>query len=133
MNKTELIEYKKLKQKIRLLEDELREIQELEITVDNTKPKVQSSPKSVDVIGNVVAKIDESKKKLCDAIQQAIEKRTLIENKIDKIDDLLYREILVRRYIACESWLDIAERMHQSERWCYELHARALREIEKIS
>ena len=42
------------------------------------------------------------------------------------------RNVILRRYVRLQTWKDIAEEMHYSERWTYALHDRALRELSKI-
>lgn len=53
-----------------------------------------------------------------------------IENAIDSLSDPTQRRLLRLHYINGLSWLMVADRMHYSERWVYELRDKALEQLE---
>lgn len=133
MNKNELENYLKVKRKVQLIKDELAELATLNMAIDPTKPKVTATPKTYDTVGNIIIRIDSERKKLENELENAIAEYTKITEAINQIDDLLYREILIRKYISGETYEEIAEKTGMSTRWIYKLMGRALNEIEKNS
>lgn len=50
--------------------------------------------------------------------------------KIEQLEDEDERDVLFYRYIKGMEWWQIAKAMNYSERWIYELHGRALKNID---
>jgi len=48
---------------------------------------------------------------------------------INSLSDDRYKTLLYMRYIRCMPWSMIRREMHYEERWCYEIHGRALAEV----
>lgn len=103
----ELERYRQLKRDIKLYKDEVKELKTL----------------------GTAAEAEE--RKLNELIENAIAERTKITERINRVDDLLYRELLIRRFIACQTYEQIAESMSMSTRWVYKLMKRAFKYLEK--
>lgn len=52
-----------------------------------------------------------------------------ISHRIKKLEDEDERDVLFYRYIKGMEWWEIARAMDYSERWVYELHGRALKNL----
>ena len=46
------------------------------------------------------------------------------------MSDAVYAEILCRKYIEGEKWIDIANALKMTQRWVFTLHGRALKELD---
>ena len=66
-----------------------------------------------------------------DAERLQQEKVFLLE-LIGQIDSTEYQTVLISRYFKGASWTDIASKMFYSERWIFELHGRALKELDEL-
>lgn len=87
-----------------------------------------------------------SQSKMADAICKAIDleneirrdeerlqqKKVFLLELIGQIESTEYQTILISRYFKNSSWEDIASKMFYSERWIYELHGRALNELNRL-
>ena len=51
-------------------------------------------------------------------------------NLINRLDNTIYRTLLIARYINCKTWEQIADEMGYDLRWIYRLHGKALKAIE---
>lgn len=54
-----------------------------------------------------------------------------IERAINQVKDATLRTLLRKRYLACNTWEQIAADMHYSWRWLMKLHEKALSEIKR--
>jgi DNA-directed RNA polymerase specialized sigma24 family protein len=108
----------------------LRDIS-VQITTDLSKDKIQT-PNSNDKISQLVAKIVDLEKELTSDINRLINLQREVTNKINSLDDPEYRLILTMRYLNFETWEQIAVDLGCSYQWAHVLHARALREFEKV-
>lgn len=71
---------------------------------------------------------------------EKIEKKiTALENEkqkiadtIEMVDDIKLKMVLIRRYILCDTWEDVATHLNYDRRWVTELHLRAIKELVKL-
>ncbi len=71
---------------------------------------------------------------------ERIEKKiTALENEkqkiadtIELVNDIKLKMVLIRRYILCENWEDVAKHLNYDRRWITELHLRAIKELVKL-
>ena len=87
-----------------------------------------------------------SQSKMADAICKAIDleneirrdeerlqqKKVFLLELIGQIENTEYQTVLISRYFKNSTWEDIASKMFYSERWIYELHGRALNELNRL-
>ena len=87
------------------------------------------SNKRSDMIADGIATINDIEKTINQEIDELIELRKEIENKINAVDNPKLREILKCRYLDCKSWEEIAYKNNITWRHVYRLHEKALDEI----
>lgn len=78
----------------------------------------------------IVEKLEAYHAKVNKAYLELIEKRNKGEELISKEEDGVRRAVLRRRYIQCERWGDIAEKMNFAESNIYKIHGEALVDLE---
>lgn len=78
----------------------------------------------------VVERLEAYYEKVSKAYLALVELRTKGEELISKEEDGVRRAVLRRRYIQCERWGDIAEKMHFAESNIYKIHGEALADLE---
>lgn len=78
----------------------------------------------------IVEKLEAYHSKVNKAYLELIEKRSRGEELISKEEDGVRRAVLRRRYIQCERWGDIAEKMNFAESNIYKIHGEALVDLE---
>lgn len=100
-------------------------------TVGASDEKVQTSPKNTSD-GKFAAFADYSA--LIDKkVFELLTYQCRIRRLINRLDNPTYRTLLAWRYIHCETWEDVAEKMNYSDVWVRtELHSRALAAAEEI-
>lgn len=120
----------------RYLDKEIdRKIKELEswksriFNVTGTLSDMPKNPNRCSIIEKGIAVIDEIENSINQDIDNLVNLRTEIENKINAIEDLKLREILKARYLDCQTWEEIAYKNGYSWRWVYKLHELALDEL----
>ena len=74
-------------------------------------------------------KIIELQKELSDAMADLVDVKCAITRAIHKIGNYDYEDLLVKRYVFCETWEKIAEDMNYELRYIHKLHGKALREL----
>lgn len=82
-----------------------------------------------DKVGHAVAMIIDLESKINAKIDELINIREAVKEKISFVDNAQLRQILTLRYINLKQWEDIAEYLHKDLRWVYRLHGRALEKI----
>ena len=112
-----------------------RKIQTLEfwrnkiLNITGTLSDMPKSNKRSDTIADGIATINDIEKTINQEIDELIELRKEIENKINAVDNPKLREILKCRYLDCKSWEEIAYKNNITWRHVYRLHEKALDEI----
>lgn len=116
---------KEIDRKIESLENWKNKI----LNVTSTLSDMPKSNKRSDVISDGIAIISEIEDTINKEIDNLINLKKEIENKIDQVEDPKLRELLKCRYLDCKSWEEIAYLNGYSWRWVYTLHERALDQI----
>lgn len=126
--------YLKLDVKIKILEEELRDLDDMvtRVTPQLKGERVQATPVSQDKMGEIVAKICDITIDLINKREEAIVARKEILETVLKVADKELQRILYFRYIKGHKWEQIALDVNKDYRWTLRLHGRALKEIEKI-
>ena len=65
--------------------------------------KVQTSPTN-DAMDNTIIRLEKISTDIEKTIADMLDKKEEVEQVINKIDNLKYREVLYRRYSSCQSW-----------------------------
>lgn len=116
-------DYLSLREELRRLEFETHNIQGVKMG-----EKVQNGHCAD--LGETVEKLEDYYEKVIEAYRVLVELRTKGEKLISKEEDGVRRAVLRRRYIQCERWGDIAEKMHFAESNIYKIHGEALADLE---
>jgi DNA repair ATPase RecN len=111
--------------KIKSLEDWRNKI----FNVTGTLSDMPRNPNRVNTIEEGVTAIDEIEASINKDIDDLVNLRAEIENKIDSVKDLRLRELLKCRYLDCQTWEEIAFRNDYTWQWAYRLHEKALDKI----
>lgn len=112
-----------------------RKIKELEswksriFNVTGTLSDMPKNPNRSNIIEKGIAVIDEIENSINQDIDDLVNLKKEIENKINTVNDLKLRELLKSRYLDCKSWEEIAFRNNITWRHVYRLHEQALDEI----
>ena len=77
-------------------------------------------------IESAILCIDDLISQLADQVAQAVQYRLRIDNALDAVPDSKLRHLLYCRYIAGETWDNIAESMSYTVRNVHRLHGNAL-------
>ena len=93
--------------------------------------KVHTSPTN-DAMDNTIIRLEKISTDIEKTIADMLDKKEEVEQVINKIDNLKYREVLYRRYSSCQSWETISEKMHYSKRQAQRLNGFALQEVDKV-
>ena len=131
------------KQDLEKYQDALKDIKLYEERIDlimtklsissswNDEIKVQTSPRP-DSRDELFDELFKKQTELRTHQVEAIQKMNDIENKINQLEEPVYRRILKRKYISNQTLDRICEEEHYTRRWTGELHRRALLEYGKI-
>lgn len=120
----------------RMIQNKLSEIYQLKtmacsVTVSNDGERVQNSGNK-DRMGSTVAKIVDLEKETDELVDSFVEKRKRIVGQIDSMEDVDYYHVLSMRYVARDTFENIAEKTNWSIRKVFSLHGKALLEFEKL-
>ena len=120
----------------RRIENKVEEVSQLRVMAMNIssqkfdKERVQSSFEP-DKIGAAVTKIYDLEREIDALVDKFIDKRALIIEQIDHMDDVELYHVLTKRYVAFKDFSDIAHDMSYTERHVERLHGKALAAFEK--
>lgn len=92
--------------------------------------RVQTTP-NFDKIGTSISKLDEMKRNVNGLVDELVNKKHLIIEQIENMDNELHYQILFSRYIEKKTFEKIATEIDYSFRQTTRLHGQALREFEK--
>lgn len=113
------------------------EVQRLRDTATSITPsygtEAVSHTRNVDRLAVSVERIMEAEQKLNEEIDQMLLIKESVRNAISQINDTYMRTILEQKYLNNHSIKEIAIEIGKRERWTYELHRRAVEEIEKLT
>lgn len=99
-------------------------------SIDYSKDRVDGG-QGLDM-GDKIAKIQEMEKKINAEWDELIFVRDQAEEKINQLPDMMYRAVLLERYINCKDWKNIAVDLHYSWKGIFKLHSRALKSFEIV-
>lgn len=99
-------------------------------SIDYSKDRVDGG-QGLDM-GDKIAKIQEMEKKINAEWDELIFVRDQAEEKINQLPDMMYRAVLLERYINCKDWENIAVDLHYSWKGIFKLHGRALKSFEIV-
>lgn len=99
------------------------------LNITSTLSDMPKSNKRSDTIADGIATINDIEKTINQEIDELIQLRKEIEDKINTVDDPKLRELLKCRYLDCKSWEEIAYKNNITWRHVYRLHKKALDEI----
>jgi len=127
-------EAKRLLQQVRLFDihinsklEELDKLKALTLKITTTiKPDVVSSSGNQDKIGDTVAKIIDLQDEINQAVDNYIDRKKLVSDIIEKIQDPDHVAILYKRYFHYERWEQIAYELGWGIRHTTRLHGYAL-------
>lgn len=131
MTVKEWLQYgRKLNDEVEQLKYAQRQALELacETSIDMNNEKVQTSGGNA-TERKFIAYADYSKM-LDEKIDELVDYRVRMLNLINRLDNTIYRTLLIARYINCKTWEQIADEMGYDLRWIYRLHGKALKAIE---
>lgn len=97
--------------------------------ITGTLSDMPKSNRRSDTIADGIATINDIEKTINQEIDELIQLRKEIEDKINAVDDPKLRELLKCRYLDCKSWEEIAYKNNITWRHVYRLHEKALDEI----
>lgn len=120
----------------KMIQNKLSEIYQLKtmacsITVSNENDRVQTSSDN-DRLGSVVSKIVDLEKETNKLVDSFIDKRSHIISQIDELDNIDYYHVLSMRYVARNTFEEIASKTNWSIRKVFSIHGEALKEFERL-
>ena len=120
----------------KMIQNKLSEIYQLKtmacsVTVSNEKERVQTSYDN-DRLGSTVAKIVDLEKETDMLVDRFIDKRSHIISQIDGLDNIDYYHVLSMRYVARNTFEEIAKKTNWSIRKVFSIHGEALKEFERL-
>lgn len=120
----------------KMIQNKLSEIYQLKtmacsVTVSNEKERVQTSSDK-DRLGSTVAKIVDLEKETDRLVDRFIDKRSHIISQIDGLDNIDYYHVLSMRYVARNTFEEIAKKTNWSIRKVFSIHGDALKEFERL-
>ena len=99
------------------------------VSIDYTKDRVKSSPKTLDRIGELIDKLSELRNECMEEAWEAVRTMEQVTELIKRVGDGKLESILVKRYILCETWDKISEDLDIDRRWCFRLHDQAIERL----
>lgn len=119
-----------------MIQNKLSEIYQLKtmacsVSVSNEGERVQNSGDK-DKIGSAIARIVDLERETDSLIDNFVRKRKKIIEQIDSIEDVDYYHVLSMRYVARDTFENIAEKTNWSIRKVFSLHGKALLEFERL-
>ena len=130
MNAKEYLQqYEKLNKMIRIKQAQIDALLEtLDIAgIDYEHERVQNSLS--DRTAEIIAKAEDMRLALQTQIERLFYLQKEICNTIDKIPQVVFRELLMLKYIRLMSWQEISAAMHYGVRHLTRLHGYALNEV----
>ena len=85
-----------------------------------------------DRLGSTVAKIVDLEKETDRLVDRFIDKRSHIISQIDGLDNIDYYHVLSMRYVARNTFEEIAKKTNWSIRKVFSIHGEALKEFERL-
>ena len=127
--KTYLRAYRKHGKRIKRIESEIEEIRNMKMYPSSNNDGMPHGSNQSD-LSSYVAALQEREDKLYQEGVKQVQTYKDIEYRINELDDQDERDVMFYKYIKGFTWWQIAQLMEYSESWIYELHGRALKNIQ---
>ena len=120
----------------KMIQNKLSEIYQLKtmacsVTVSNDSERVKTSSDK-DILCKVVSKIVDLEKETDRLVDSFIDKRSHIISQIDGLDNVDNYNVLSMRYVARNTFEEIAKKTNWSIRKVFSIHGEALKEFERL-
>lgn len=121
----------------RMIKNKLTELSQLKemtcgLSAIPNEERVQKTPNH-DKIGTAVAKIIDMEKEIDILVDDFVDLKKEVYQKISMLKNSKHKYILIQKYIKYKSIYTIAEELKMTDRGCKKAHKRALEELEKIN
>lgn len=127
--KTYLRAYRKHGKRIRRIESEIEEIRNMKMYPSSINNGMPHGSNQSDLSSYAVA-LQEREDELYQEGVKQVQTYKDIEYRINKLENQDERDVMFYKYIKGFTWWQIAQLMEYSESWIYELHGRALKNIQ---
>ena len=127
--KTYLRAYRKHGKRIKRLESEIEEIRNMKMYPSSNNDGMPHGSNQSD-LSSYAAALQEREDELYQEGVKQVQTYKDIEYRINKLENQDERDVMFYKYIKGFTWWQIAQLMEYSESWIYELHGRALKNIQ---
>lgn len=127
--KTYLRAYRKHGKRIKRIESEIEEIRNMKMHPSSINNGMPHGSNQSDLSSYAVALQEREDELYREGVKQ-VQTYKDIEYRINKLENQDERDVMFYRYIKGFTWWQIAQLMECSESWIYELHGRALKNIQ---
>lgn len=127
--KTYLRAYRKHGKRIKRIESEIEEIKNMKMYPSSNNDGMPHGSNQSDLSSYAVA-LQEREDELYQEGVKQVQTYKDIEYRINKLENQDERDVMFYKYIKGFTWWQIAQLMEYSESWIYELHGRALKNIQ---
>lgn len=114
-----------------------RELQEMRESIEDIKATdyekvVVDGTKNPDVIGDLLASIEQIELRLTKAILQQHKAKAEVIEVISQVEDADVHDVLEKRFVQCKGWYQIEDEMYYSLRSLHRLKVQGYKAVEKI-
>ena len=127
--KTYLRAYRKHGKRIKRIESEIEEIRNMKMYPSSNNDGMPHGSNQSD-LSSYAAALQEREDELHQEGVKQVQAYKDIEYRINKLENQDERDVMFYKYIKGFTWWQIAQLMEYSESWIYELHGRALKNIQ---
>lgn len=127
--KTYLRAYRKHGKRIKRIESEIEEIRNMKMYPSSNNDGMPHGSNQSD-LSSYAAALREREDELYQEGVKQVQTYKDIEYRINKLENQDERDVMFYKYIKGFTWWQIAQLMEYSESWIYELHGRALKNIQ---
>ena len=127
--KTYLRAYRKHGKRIKRIESEIEEIRNMKMYPSSNNDGMPHGSNQSD-LSSFAAALQEREDELYQEGVKQVQTYKDIEYRINKLENQDERDVMFYKYIKGFTWWQIAQLMEYSESWIYELHGRALKNIQ---
>ena len=127
--KTYLRAYRKHGKRIKRIESEIEEIRNMKMYPSSNNDGMPHGSNQSD-LSSYAAALQEREDELYREGVKQVQTYKDIEYRINKLENQDERDVMFYKYIKGFTWWQIAQLMEYSESWIYELHGRALKNIQ---
>ena len=127
--KTYLRAYRKHGKRIKRIESEIEEIRNMKMYPSSNNDGMPHGSNQSD-LSSYAAALQEREDELYQEGVKQVQTYNDIEYRINKLENQDERDVMFYKYIKGFTWWQIAQLMEYSESWIYELHGRALKNIQ---